>query len=109
MDQQHNQGDADDRYQEGHKGAQPQKHLTGSVFDVEVGKGGEAFEHIRTVGNGAESLPLENGPEDFRKAQGGNGKIVALQPKHRGADEGGKQGSHQAGAEDAHQHGADQA
>ena len=103
VDQQHDDGDADHRHQHGDKGRQAEHHLAGGVLDVEVGEGGETFQHIGAVGDGAQGLPLENGAEDLRKAQGRNGKVVALEPQDRQADEVGKARGHQAGQDQPHQ------
>ena len=67
-DQQHNKGDHHTR----------QNHIGRGV-----GKGRIAFEQVGAVGDGAQGVPLEECPEDLRKAQGGNGQIVGLEPQYR--------------------------
>ena len=108
VDQQNDQGNADDRHKEGNECTQPQNHLPRAVFDIEIGEGGEALDHIRAVGNGAKGLPLENGPQDFGEAQCGNGEIVAFQPQNRQADERREQRGHQSRQNQSHENGQNQ-
>ena len=96
VDQQNDQGNANDRHKEGNERAQPQHHLPRAVFDIEIGEGGETLDHVCAVGDGAEGLPLENGPQDFGEAQCGNGEIVAFQPQNRQTDERREQCGHQS-------------
>ena len=41
------------------------------------------MQHVGAVGNRPQLIPLENGADDFGKAQGGDGQIIAFQLQHR--------------------------
>lgn len=45
VDEQDDDGDAEDGHQEGEEGGQPQDDLAVGPCDVEAGEGGEALEH----------------------------------------------------------------
>ena len=87
VDQQHDHRHAHPRQQKRYEGGQPQDHLAVGILDIEAGEGGEVLQGVGAVGHRAEGVPLENGPDDLREAQGGNGQIVGLQTQHRQADE----------------------
>ena len=89
IDEQQDDGDADPRHREG------EQHRT------ELGVG---FEHIGAVGDGTQLVVLDHRPDDLRKAQGGDGQVVAFQLQHRQADEGGEQRRHHPGQQDGHRH-----
>ncbi len=104
VDQQHHDPDAHCHQQEGHKGGKAQHHLPIGVLDVEAGEGGKALQRVGAVGDRAQPVPLEDGPDDLRKAQGGDGQVVALQPQHRQADKPGDHRRHTARQDQRRQH-----
>ena len=108
VDQQHHDPDAHCHQQEGHKGGKAQHHLPIGVLDVEAGEGGKALQRVGAVGDRAQPVPLEDGPDDLRKAQGGDGQVVALQPQHRQADKPGDHRRHTARQDQRRQHTQDQ-
>ena len=69
VDQQHHDPDAHCHQQEGHKGGKAQHHLPIGVLDVEAGEGGKALQRVGAVGDRAQPVPLEDGPDDLRKAR----------------------------------------
>ena len=87
VDQQHDHRHAHPRQQKRYEGGQPQDHLAVGILDIEAGEGGEVLQGVGAVGHRAEGVPLENGPDDLREAQSGNGQIVGFQTQHRQADE----------------------
>ena len=97
MEQQYDQADAYARDQEWNGGGKVERDFSFRVSDVEIVKGGEKAEHIGTVGDGPQFVPLEDGADDLRKAQRGNGQIIALEPQHRQADQEREGRRHQPG------------
>ena len=90
VDQQHDQGDAYAGHQiVGHGG-------------VEVP--GTRRKHVGAVGEGAQLIPLEDSTDDLRKAQRGDGQVVALQAQDGQADEPGEQSCHQAAQDQGDEH-----
>ena len=77
VNQQQNQCDTDARHRKGKEGA-----LEYGIFSQQVG----------SVCNGSQFVPLEDCSNNFCKAQGGNGKVVAFQLEHRQSNEEGKEG-----------------
>ncbi len=78
IDKQDDDGYAQNGNEEGEGGGQVQNGLAVGPLDVEAGKGREVFQHIGPVGDWTQLIPLEDGPKDLGKAQGGDGQIVAL-------------------------------
>ena len=60
------------------------------------------FEQVGTVGDGAQSVPLHDGADDLRKAQGGDGQVIALEAQHGQPDQRGKKRRGQAGKHQRH-------
>ncbi len=79
VDQQHNQRDAHTRNHKGHERGQIHHHLPLGIADIKAGEGRELMQHVGAVGNRAQLIPLEDSTDDFSKAQGGDGQIVAFQ------------------------------
>ena len=102
VDEQQDAADAQRPQQEGHEGGQAQGKAR--QLDVEAGEGGEALEGVGAVGDGAQFVPLEDGPDDLAEAQGGDGQIVGLQPQHRQSDQPRHGGRHDAGEDQRQQH-----
>ena len=108
VDQQNDQRNTDNRHKEGDKRTQPQNHLPRPVFDIEIGEGGEALDHVCAVGDGAEGLPLENRPENFGKPQCGNGEVITFQPQNRQTDQRREQRGHQPRQNQSYENGQHQ-
>ena len=94
VNQRHNQRNAHARDQERHQGGQVQRHLSLRIFDVEIIERGKQAQHVGAVGDRAQFIPLEDGANDLRKAQRGDRQIVALEAKHRQADQKGENRRH---------------
>ena len=88
--QHHDDGDAQAGYRKGEEHA---------------GEGGEAAQQVGAVGDGPQGVPLEEGPDDLRKAQRGDGQVIAFEPQHRQADQEGEEGGRQARQDQGHRHG----
>ena len=89
----------------GHRGDQ-HRHKGGHAErpNLEVADTGKALQQVGAVGHGTQLAPLEDGADDLRKAQRGDGQIVALQPQYRQTDEIGEQRRHQTGQQYADDH-----
>ena len=87
MDQRDNQADAHPGDNKGHQRGKIDNHLALRVFDVKIVERGKQAQHVGAVGNRAQLIPLEDGADDFRKAKGGDGEIVAFKAQHRQADQ----------------------
>ena len=78
------------------------RHNEGEQDGVKVGK---LLQQVGGVGQGAHLLPLDDSAHDLRKAQRGDGQIVALELEHRLTNEPGEDGGHNARQNQAHNHG----
>ena len=88
IDQQHDQADAHARDQEGNGGGKVERYFALRDFEVEIVEGGEdTCSMLEPLVIGAQLVPLEDGADDLREAQRGNGQIVALETEHRQADQ----------------------
>ena len=58
-----------------------------TYLDVHIAERRVFTQQVRGIRNLAQAVPLEERTDDLRKAEGRNGKIVALEPEHGNADE----------------------
>ena len=97
--QQDDNQDTDGGNEHGEQGVQLEDGA--ADLDLDVVEVGVLAQQVGAVGDNAQAVPLEHRTDNLRKAQGGDGQVVALQPQNGDADEGCKHRRNQAGNDDA--------